>query len=520
LAYAEQAFGLSERAKALLLRLNRASRLGRKNLPPQLQEEETRRRQALKTAEVAFALDPEGAEQRRELARRRQAYRILLDKIKAAAPEYYRQRVAVEPVKPQKLQEQLGGKQVLLSYFMGAGHYFIFALTNDNFRVLRLSNELSSPEPQSGEWGALMNKNFKKGTSIGIYTKLDVKLKLPALPEAIEGCLRAIRKVDSQRFNLYSNSLYSQLIFPVKDLLAKKEELIIIPHGRLSYLPFEALVSARAEKPEKARYHKYDYLIEDFTVRYHHSASLYAQPASGSHLGEGLLGIAPVFDGRAEDGKVGPDNAFVFDTAYQQSESLRAAVPDGERFSPLLYSETEMNGILKQFEKKNADAEVLMRGEATEEAFKERAGHYRYLHLATHSFLNEATPALSGIAFAQPDGSSREDGILFSPEASALELNAELAVLSSCESGVGPLSEGEGVLSLSRAFFDAGVPKVIASLWKVYDRYTAEMMELFYRGLLRGESPAAALRQAKLKMIRKKATAAPRIWSGMVFFGS
>ncbi len=518
MSYAEQAFELSERAKALLLRLNRVSREGLQGLSGELQEKEARLRYALKAAEVAYALHPDDPEPRQELARQRQAYRLLIEDIRSSNPEYHRQRFALAPLTPQQLQEKLGEKQALLSYFLGESHYFIFALSSDNFRVGRFENEPSRNKVKA-DWGGLINPGLREGTGIGIYTKLDVPLKLPALPASVEGFLAAIRKVDSQRFTFYSYNLYSQLLFPVKDFLEKKDEVVVIPHGQLSYIPFEALITAEADKPEKAKYQKYDYLIEDLAVSYHHSASLFGQPPAIRSYGGGLLGIAPVFDDKADNGAVWSSSEFAFDTTYQQSASLRAAVPDGKRFAPLQFSETEMSSILEQFGKRGRPAVALLRAEATEEAFKEKAGQYRYLHLATHSFLDEANPALSGIAFAQPKAGAAEDGILFSPEAAALELNAELVVLSSCDSGIGPLSEGEGPLSLSRSFLDAGVPAVIASLWKVYDRYTAEMMGAFYKELLKGDSPSAALRQAKLKMIRKKATSAPRIWSGLILVG-
>jgi len=518
LSFAEQAFELSERAKALVLRLNRISREGLQVLPLELQQEEARLRYAMKAAEVDFGLNPDKPALQQKLARQRQAYLDFAGQLQSSAPDYYRQRFAPGLATPQQLQQQLTGKQALLSYFLGASHYFIFALTADNFHIQRLPNELA--ETKGGDWRSLTGNNYKKGTGIGVYTKLDVKLQLPALPAAIEGYLMAIKKADNQRFAFYSNNLYRQLIFPAEALLEKKEELIIIPHGRLSYMPFEALASAKANKPDNVKLHKLDYLIEDFSVQYQHSATLFSkQAAVPANYGEGLLGMAPVFDEQAANGAIWSSSIFAFDTTYQQGMSIRAAAPDGQRFLPLQFSETEMSGILEQFGRKGLPAVAMLRAEATEQAFKEQAARYRYLHLATHSFLGEANPALSGIAFAQPTGQSSEDGILYSPEISAMQLKAELAVLSSCESGIGPLAEGEGLLSLSRSFLEAGVPNIIASLWKVYDRYTAEMMAPFYKELLNGARPAAALRQAKLKMIRKKATATPRIWSGMVLIG-
>lgn len=508
MSYAEQAFELSERAKALLLRLNRVSREGLHGLSGELQEKEARLRYALKAAEVAYALHPGEPEQQQELALQRQAYLKLVEDIRSSSPEYYRQRFAVAPLTPRQLQEKLGEKQALLSYFLGESHYFIFALSADDFRALRLENEPSG-NAAAGREGAV-SSDLRKGA--GSNAKIEAPQKPPALNDAVDGFLAAIRKAGSQPFAFYSYTLYRQLLLPVKEILDKKDELIIIPHGRLSYIPFEALITAEADKPEKGKYQKYDYLIERFAVSYHHSATLFGQPPATRSYGEGLLGVAPVFDDKADNGAVGSGNAFVFDTTYQQSASLRAAVPDGRRFAPLPFSETEMTGILEQFGKGGRPTAALLRAEATEAAFKEQAGQYRYLHLATHSFLNEANPALSGIAFAQPDAATAEDGILFGAEAAALKLNAELVVLSSCESGIGPLS-------LSCSFLDAGVPAVIASLWKANGPFTAEMMGHFYLELLKGDSPPAALRQAKLKLIRKKDTAAPGMWSAPILLG-
>ena len=158
LAYAERAFELSERAKALLQRLNRISRQAFVKLPPELQEEEARRRYAMKAAEVAFTIYPDSLALQQELAHRRQAYRELMGQMRASAPDYYRQRFAESLSQPQQLQGQLGEKQVLLSYFLGADHYFIFALTADNFRIFRLGNEMMLTEAPGNEWRSLTGK--------------------------------------------------------------------------------------------------------------------------------------------------------------------------------------------------------------------------------------------------------------------------------------------------------------------------------------------------------------------------
>ncbi len=133
--------------------------------------------------------------------------------------------------------------------------------------------------------------------------------------------------------------------------------------------------------------------------------------------------------------------------------------------------------------------------------------------------MNEEDPELSGIVFAAPDTGTKEDGVLYSGEIYNLRLNADLVVLSACESGLGAIAKGEGMLGLTRGFLYAGARNVVVSLWQVGDKSTANLMVQFYRNILDGRQYSSALRTAKLALITGKTYAHPLEWSPFVLTG-
>ncbi|MDQ4141858.1 MAG: CHAT domain-containing protein, partial [Bacteroidota bacterium] len=171
------------------------------------------------------------------------------------------------------------------------------------------------------------------------------------------------------------------------------------------------------------------------------------------------------------------------------------------------------------FKGKGAVARVYLHHQAREDQFKkEEVSSYNYIHLATHGFVNEKYPELSGLLFSQ-ESSNREDGILYTGEIYNLRLKAELVTLSACETGLGKLAQGEGVIGLTRALLYAGAKNILVSLWKVYDGSTADLMEYFYRELLSGKDKATALQLAKRKMIRKSKYNQPYYWAPFILIG-
>lgn len=145
----------------------------------------------------------------------------------------------------------------------------------------------------------------------------------------------------------------------------------------------------------------------------------------------------------------------------------------------------------------------------------------RILHLATHALADETHPELSTLLLSRFDAEGRpRDGFLRAYEIARLDLPLELVNLSACETGVGKVVPGEGVLALARAFLDAGTGRVLASLWKVGDTDTATLMSAFYEGYLdRGLTAPAALREAQLSMLARPDTATPYHWAAFALHG-
>jgi CHAT domain-containing protein/tetratricopeptide (TPR) repeat protein len=148
-------------------------------------------------------------------------------------------------------------------------------------------------------------------------------------------------------------------------------------------------------------------------------------------------------------------------------------------------------------------------------------GEYRILHFATHALVNSLHPELSGLVLSLVDSEGKpRDGFLQAHEIYGLKLRADLAVLSACRTALGKEIRGEGLMSLTRAFMAAGVPRVVASLWSVPDAATAELMTRFYRGVMTdGLAPAAALRKAQDSLRKDKRWLAPYFWAGFTLLG-
>lgn len=146
---------------------------------------------------------------------------------------------------------------------------------------------------------------------------------------------------------------------------------------------------------------------------------------------------------------------------------------------------------------------------------------YRFIHFATHGIVNQEVPSLSSLVLSQVDGNGRpRDGLVMLPDVYDMTLNADLVVLSGCQTALGRPVRGEGPIGLARAFMYAGVPRVIASLWLVDDLATAELMKRFYRGILvDGLTPAAALRTAQRELASNPRWKSPYFWAPFVLQG-
>jgi len=213
----------------------------------------------------------------------------------------------------------------------------------------------------------------------------------------------------------------------------------------------------------------------------------------------------------------------------QSGSTVAATVRDVERsaadsgiqsFRRLLFSRQEaeaITGLLQPTERLEALDFTADRGLA----LSGKLGEYRILHFATHGLLNNKTPALSGLVFSlvDEDGQPR-NGFLRLHEIYNLKLNADLVVLSGCQTALGQEVSGEGLIGLTRGFMHAGAPRVVASLWNVNDQATANLMKLFYERMLKdGLRPAAALRAAQVAMWKTEPNAVPYRWGAFILQG-
>ena len=303
-----------------------------------------------------------------------------------------------------------------------------------------------------------------------------------------------------------------------------------MPDGSLSIIPFEALLTSDyAGNIED--YKNYPFLVNRYNISYSYSANLVcktfpksnASPVGFTNMND-WLAMAPVFDNTQSKGEIITTRALQEDLVKLKQDSLMTtrSMFTGGYISPLPGTATETQEIFNLYENKNMKAKILLHNDANEEFVKEGGlENYKVLHFATHGFINSERPDLSGILLAQ-DTTGGQDGILFSNEIYNLKLNADLVLLSACETGLGKNSEGEGIIGLTRALLYAGAKNIIVSLWQVADESTADLMVNFYEKILENQhnlSYSECLRLAKIKMIREGKFSHPLYWSPFILIG-
>ena len=312
---------------------------------------------------------------------------------------------------------------------------------------------------------------------------------------------RAISDLDNKDFQL-GFELYQLLLKPA--LPENISRLIIVPDNVLNLLPFETL------KPSNQ---PGDWLINHFNINYAPSlSSLRELVHFQNRQGRGkpsrtLFAVGDPYYGELENTATQISSRDIFQDFYGSSEI---------RFSRLKYSAEEISRISRLF----PHSTVLERDRASEDLVKSaRLTDYRVIHLAAHGLIDDQKPARSAIILAL-DNDPSEDGFLQMREILNLKLNADLVVLSACQTGLGRLVRGEGLEGLSRAFFFAGASSVLTSLWAINDQVSSQFMERFYLYLKSANSVSEALRKAKLEMINSSVVSHPYYWAPFLLHGN
>ncbi len=374
--------------------------------------------------------------------------------IKQNYPDYFKLRLNRTPINIDSLRLLLNSNQSLIEYFVGDSSIYILFINPFNTQLKTVKNDF------------LLN---------GWVDTFRTSMK------SIEG---------AAYFTDKSYGLYQKLILPIKQFLPQRDsgqkpnQLIIIPDGVLGYLPFEALLTQSAKNPTHYASHKY--LIDDYIVSYNFSATLFDEMQHKQHVQKPtttFIGFAPFFY----------SDTTAFANLYSSANrgggenSWGSLINSGEE---IYHTRLITNG------------RAYINKEASSENFKKSANSARIIHLATHGKADDKDSGFSFLVFASQRANILYDS-LFVKDIYNQTLNADMVVLSACETGIGKLQRGEGIVSLSRSFAYSGAKSIFYTLWVANDVATKDLMVNFYRNLKKGMTKDAALWQAKIAYLYK-----------------
>ncbi|OQY03647.1 MAG: hypothetical protein B6I20_04570 [Bacteroidetes bacterium 4572_117] len=475
--YLEQGFYFSEKNKGGVLLEAIASAEAKKfsGLPDSILSIERTQKEHIAFYEKKLAETQNAEEEasiRNQLFELKSRYKKLIAELENNYPKYYEMKHSENYVTIKELRNILPENTAIRSYFIGDSLISIFTITNKTITLEQ------TPKGKDFDFKIF---GFRKAITSSTATKL--------------------KKYKDEAYYYYKQ------LFP-QELPYNIERIVLIPDGNLGLIPFEALLTEKYSGNIN-EFKNYPYLINKYEFAYSYSANLFyknIQKTAENGINDSLqnwLGIAPVFNQKKN---------LVINDFY---------------ISSLPASETEVKTINRKFKNKNLISDIKVFTDASEEFLKsDEIKDYKYLHIATHGFVNSEKPELSGIILA-PIKTGGNDGVLYSGEIYNLELNSDLVVLSACETGLGKVSKGEGIIGLTRALLYAGTNNIIVSLWKVSDNSTSELMISFYDNLLdkfkNGDNKFAYsnyLRESKLDMIKNKKFAHPFFWSPFILIGN
>ncbi|MCF8245795.1 MAG: CHAT domain-containing protein [Saprospiraceae bacterium] len=413
-------------------------------------------------------------------------------KLEKDYPHYYRLKYDLSTASLAYVQDTLlSSSQTLLEYFVGDSSIFIFTVGKGKYDVVEVKKDFPLED-----WV----KQLQQGL-YGYYGKNRT--------EQNDGLYR-------QTLIQYANiapKLYEKLIAPIQDKLT--DDLVIVPDGVLGYVPFEALLK---EKPAQAtNFATYPFLVRDHRISYCYSATLLREMKEKRHKQEptkSFVAFAPFYEGSYEKAESTVD--IRFDTLADGRDTVIIDdVVTRKEFKALPASGEETATAAKLWK-----GDYFLNSDATEQRFNDVAGDYRIVHLSTHGIADARVGDYSYLAFAEQKDSI-ENEFLYVRDLYNTQLNADLVVLSACETAQGELQRGEGIISLARAFAYAGAKSIVTTLWTVDDSASKDLTKEFYLQLRKGKTKDAALQSAKMKLVNGKDAKRqhPFFWAGFIGVG-
>ncbi len=375
-------------------------------------------------------------------------------------PDYFNLRYETVPPTINHVQQSLlSENQTVISYFIDGDKLWIFTINRDNFKM----SGIRIPEVFSN----------------GLNNFMNAIRSFPVVPHQFMQNNLAV-------YQATAKFLRKLLIGPVEDQLQKR--LVIVPDGRLNYLPFEALLDDSADTTQM--FAEYPFLVKKYAINYNYSVRLWHEMQDNPQaIGlKNYLGFAPVFSG---------------DTSLQ----------------PLQYNREEVEEVSASL-----GGRVFLGREASKVKFLNHSDDYQIIHLATHGLSRRGSAKdFSFLAFGTSDNQKGlTDHYLFVNEIYNLSIPAEMVVLSACETGTGQLFTGEGIASIARSFAYAGARSLVATRWNVNDRTTRDIIVNFFEKIKDGLPKDVALNQSINAFIQSNSRhhAHPFYWASFLAIGN
>ena len=479
--YLKEAFAFSEKTKSYFLykAIQESSALSFAGIPDSLLERELDLRSSIsyqdklyreKVMQGLTESDTTVLDIKRKNYELKIKYEALKTTFEKEYPDYHQLKYDLKTVDLNKIQkEMLEVDQTLLEYFVGDSAIFIFVISTNNCVVHKLPKDFPLEK-----WIREMRD--------GIYS-------YPLSNTSNETAYQT----GTSKYIKSAHQLFLKLIEPSKNLLTSK--LIIIPDGVLGYIPFDALLREKPSPDAIFSFKHYDYLWRDHQISYCYSATLLDQmEAKKNNPSRMLLAIAPIFKNHPYKDQI---------LHRTRLDSLRNNISEAYTVQQVIGQGT-----------------LLLRQEATKQNFSNLAPDYQIVHLSTHSKADDKAGDYSYLAFTG-SADSTENEFLYNKDLYNISLNAEMVVLSACETGVGELQKGEGIISLARGFSYAGAKSIISTLWSVDDARTVKLMNFFYQNIKENMPKDEALHQAKKDFIDDNYSeyAHPFFWASFIPIG-
>ena len=489
------------RARSLLERLSEAPIDIRQGIDPALIEKERNLKRVMNAKaqrEMTLRARKGNAEEiatvQREISALEDEYQQVQATIRKNSPQYSA-LTQPQPLGLKEIQQQLDLDTVLLEYSLGESRSYLWAVTPDSLKTFELPKR------------ELIEKLAREVTE-----PLVARSVVKSLETSAE---RRARIADADAtFQKAAVALSRVILAPAASEFGKKR-LVIVADGALQYVPFAAL-SVSSNRP----------LILDHELISLQSASVFAvqrQNLSNREMApKSVVVIAdPVFS--TNDARLKSSGLIAASSGQDSTriiEHLSGTANGQLSISRLPFTRWEADQILavapRDSSMKALDFQAN-RSLATSDELRK----YRYVHFATHGYLDTTRAGLSALVLSMVDEQGKpQDGFLRTHDIYNLNLPAELVVLSACETGLGKEVTGEGIEGLTRGFMYAGARRVVVSLWNVNDKATAALMQRFYAGMLRSnKTPVAALRAAQIEMLRMRPWQSPYYWAAFVMQG-